>query len=341
MGNNTISYYNVKNRGMTVDTQLIKQYLCENSDNLEFRFFMKNETGKNKVINQLLRESRERFSKETQHAFCVDESMPKNLPAGDYCRLYIAEPFDYMFKDYLSDREKSLSKNSFTGCSHIFTGIPMVDKIVRHNYNVDGCTILDDMDLPLTWDMKHTSRKDIYRKKLEYYFPEMKGKKILTILFAGEMEDGKGNNQFNQDDLIRFLNKLDDSWFVLINSWSMVKSLNYMPARYQNRIGYAGSYLPDGNLLYVADLLITNIGKHAVNFAGLKKPVYCYTIKENGFCDYMKKYYPGLCFHYLKEYDVSLFPTDSLNGAGEKFYKEAHSESERNPFEVIRELFSA
>ena len=107
------------------------------------------------------------------------------------------------------------------------------------------------------------------------------------------------------------------------------------------RQAHQGAPIP-GQKLEVETLLhITNIGKHAVNFAGLKKPVYCYTIKENGFCDYMKKFYPGLCFHYLKEYDVSLFPTDSLNGAGENFYKEAHSESERNPFEVIRELFLA
>ena len=340
MKNNTISYYNVKNRGVTVDAQLIKQYLCKSTEDMEFRYFIKNETGKNKAINQLMRESKERFSKDTKHAFCIDESMPKNLPAGDYCRMYIAQPFDYMFKDYMSDSQKNRNKDSFLGCSHIFTGIPIMDKLVKHNYNVDGCTILDHVDLPMTWDMKHSSRRDIYRKKLEFYFPAMQGKNILLILFAGEMEDEKGNNLFGRDDLIHFLDTLDDSWFVVINSWPMAQSLNYLPAGYQSRVGYAGSYLLDGYLLYVADLLITNIGKHAVNYAGLGKPVYCYTIKENGFCDYMKKFYPGLCVPYLKEYDASLFPTKGLSESGEIFYKEARSDSEKNPFDEICRLFS-
>ncbi len=335
MVSNTVSFYSVRNRGITPEIHLIKRYLYNHIDDIDFRFFIRSEVNANEKITQMARRSREIFTRDTQHAICIDESFPRNFPEGDYVRLYIAEPFDHLFNNYLS-KDKSLHKrNALDACTHVMAGSPLLSRLVKKNYHFDGQQIIDDAYLPLTWNIIHNPRKEDIRKKLEYYYPEMEGKKILTLLVISNPEIGGIEDRFDGDSMKKVLDSIDDDWFVLYNSLEMSLIFRNLPGEYMKKIGFTGSYLNDNDLLGVTDFLITNNGRYAVNYAGLRKPVYCLDINNMGFCDYMRIHHPGL---YLKDPDeITLLDISSrdLNETEKSFYNEACIESNGSPFERI------
>ena len=343
MDYNTLSFYSVRKRGVTMDVQLVKDYLDQTMDDLEFRFFTKNEINENPKITQMIRLSRKDFSKRTGHALCIDESVPRSFPLKDpnFCRLYLAEPFDFLFKNYLSKEAKHHNKKTFSACTHIFAGVPLIRKIVDSNYDTDGLTVIDNVCLPKTWDILHSRRRDQIRKNMEYYFPQMKEKKILSVLLTGKQRNPEGDILFPGESLKSLADKLDEDVFILYNSLDISRTLHGLSGEYRDRMGYMGCYMTDSQLVYITDILVTNTGNHAVDFAGTGKPVYCYNLKENGFSSYMKEYQPGLyldSLDLLGDIDFSHLDEDP---AQVQFHKETVSRSGKNPFEVIGSLFAS
>ena len=57
-----------------------------------------------------------------------------------------------------------------------------------------GCLLYtSDIPLPISWDILQEEKRTTVKKQLEFYFPQAKGKKILSILLVGqkpEPEDG-------------------------------------------------------------------------------------------------------------------------------------------------------
>ena len=341
MDYNTLTVYSVRRRGVTMDIKLIKDYLDQSMDNLEFRFFTKNEISKNSKITQMIRLSREEFSKKTGHALCIDESMPKKflLKNPAYCRMYVAEPFDFLFREYMSKEKKHHNKMAFSGCTHIFTGIPLMSRIVQKNYNTENLQMIENVPLIKSWDILHSDKRQVYRKKLEYFFPYMKGKKILALLMKGDLKSPEGEDLFPGESLRFLADHLDEDIFILFNSLAIVRALSSLPGIYREKMGYTGAYMTESQLVYIADVLVTNTANHGVDFAGTGKPMFCYHVKENGFTRFMKEYYPGLCLKKLEElvdYDFSSLNTDS---AQKEFHKQTVIDTEKNPFEIISSLF--
>lgn len=340
---NTLSFYSVRKRGVTMDIQLIKDYLEQTDEDIAFRFFTKNEINENPKITQMIRLSKKEFSKTTGHALCIDESMPKDLPGKEpgVCRLYLAQPFDFLFKNYLSKESKQHNKMTFSACTHIFTGVPLVNKLVCKNYNTDHLTVIEDVCLPKTWDILHGQKRDQIRKYMEYYFPQMKNKKIVSVLLTGTKRNEEGELIFPGESLKKLADLMDDDVFILYNALDIARSLEEVSGDYKDRLGFTGCYLTDSQIVYITDLLITNTANHAVDFAGTGKPVYCYSLKDNGFTTYMRENYPGLCLESLEELgDKDLFHYDQ-DPDYIHFYRDTTSLSGRNPFEVIGSLFSS
>lgn len=73
-------------------------------------------------------------------------------------------------------------------------GSPFTAKLFHSFYEwEDSVTFLDGIPLPISWDILQEEKRTTVKKQLEFYFPQAKGKKILSILLVGQKpkpEDG-------------------------------------------------------------------------------------------------------------------------------------------------------
>ena len=75
---------------------------------------------------------------------------------------------------------------------------------------------------------------------MEFYFPQAKGKKILSILLVGQKpEDGSEPvNLFDNFNLKKIMDYIDDDWFVITNNWDLVEISYQLPYQYSSKFGY-------------------------------------------------------------------------------------------------------
>ena len=198
MSKKTISFVSTRGRGLSTDLQLVKDNLMAALPEVEFEYYLNKTATKIPLINTKMEDARRTFCTEAQNIICMDPSIPIKIPSASERerRLLLATPFDYQFNIFMKyhDNPDQPKKQTFLRCTHVMLGSPFTAKLFHSFYEwEDSVTFLDGIPLPISWDILQEEKRTTVKKQLEFYFPQTKGKKYLSILLVGQKpkpEDG-------------------------------------------------------------------------------------------------------------------------------------------------------
>ena len=350
MSKNIISFVSTRGRDLNSDLQIVKDDLMTALPDMEFQYYLNKTATKIPLINTKMEDARRTFCSEAQNIICMDPSIPIKIPSAseNETRLLLASPFDYQFNIFMKylENPKQKKKQTFIRCTHVIPGSPFTAKLFKSFYEwEDNITFLDNIPLPISWDLMQEEKRAAVRKQLEFYYPQAKGKKIVSILLLGqkpEPEEGEDSvNLLEGFDLKNWMDSLDDDWFLITNNWDMVEISYQLPYKYASKFGYIKNKIPVNEMMYLSDMLITNSSKHDGNFAITKKPIQYLEYLPKVFGNYMKKFYPSMYLKDMNELPTVDFSTLELSTEQEKFCQEFSYAPMENPLETIREIFNS
>lgn len=329
-----ISFSSVRNRGITPDLRLVQKYLAKNIENVEFSYLIGQEASKNEMVKEGFTQAKKQYSEKADNVVCVDASVvSKTYESGK--RILIAVPYDYQFNAInKANKGKYKKTNTFKGFSHIIVGSPFGKEVFEKCYNIPNATIIENAICPMAWDIKDEEKIKEKRNKWESYIPFMKGKKILSILTVGAVEEDE--EYFDGFDWQEFLDEVDDDWFVVTNNEELINKAVVLDPKYNSKLIYVNKALDIREVLYFTDSLITNSGMYSSYLAVKQKPIYVMKYKNNGFEKYVKNKFGQLYFENLVDLK-NTFRTK--NEEHKKFYEHFSYNTSDNPNEVISKIF--
>ena len=71
-----ITFLSSRKRGISPDLRLVKRYLHENVDQINFRYFVNSELSPNYMVKRGIKQQKESFLQSSSHIICVDASLP-------------------------------------------------------------------------------------------------------------------------------------------------------------------------------------------------------------------------------------------------------------------------
>ena len=345
MNNDTISFLSTRGRAMNIDLKLIQDYLATTLSDINFEYFLKNTATKVPAANQQLEKVRLSFCQNTKKLLCMDASIPIKLaPAKpDERRILTLAPYDYLFNEYLKyiENPEAEHKKTFIRCTHVIPGSPFMSELMKNFYVFDEESVLiDNLCLPFSWDIIQKSPKEKLRREFEYFYPQAKGKKILSIITVNQNFTEEIEQLFSDLNFKDFLDKLGTDWFIITNNMNLLEKAKRLSSLYSDCFGYMKGHFNVNNLLYFSDILVTNSSKHACSFAATSKPVYYLNYGKKHFGRYMKQFYPDLYLETAGELMNIDYTKEILSDAEKNFCQMFSYPESANPFEQIYKLFN-
>lgn len=347
MNANVISFLSTRGRKMNIDLKIVQDYLASVLPDITFEYYFKNTATKVPAVNQQLEKARLSFCETAKNLLCMDASIPIRIApaAPEERRLLTLAPYDYLFKEYLNyiKNPESEHKKTFIRCTHVIPGAPFFSRFLKDFYVFENTVILDDLCLPFSWDITQESQKTQFRNTFEYFYPQAKGKKILSVITVNQKATDEMDDLFCDFDLTKLLDQLKNEWFLITNNVNLLEMAASLSFRYADYFGYMKDRFNVNNLLYFSDILVTNSSKHACAFASAKKPVYYLNYGSKYFGTYIKQFYPALYLNTAGELMKINYEKPLLSEEQQKFcqdfsYNTANTAS--NPLEVIRSLYT-
>ncbi|MDD7210453.1 MAG: hypothetical protein PUH29_10450 [Lachnospiraceae bacterium] len=348
MSETVISFVSTRGRSFNIDLRLVKEYLSRHLPEVKFEYYLNKTSTQYPMINKKMEDGRRTFCANAKNIVCMDSSIPIKIPSakeGEH-RLFLSAPFDYQFKVFLeyAAHPEQKKKKTYIRCTHIVPGSPFCSKLLRNCYQwEDGVTFLDQICLPVCWDMMQPEKQNIARKNIEFYYPFIKEKKILSILFSGKVEAGEEEeepqNPFGDFSLKEVLDLIKDDWFIVTNNYYLIETACQLSSDYKNCFGYTKNKFSVNDLLYISDMLITNNSKYATMIAARKKPFYYAEYTEKHFGAFIKKYFPELYLGEIHNITTINFSAEELSEQQKIFCREFAYDTEQNPMEKILEIF--
>ncbi|MGN0174144.1 MAG: CDP-glycerol glycerophosphotransferase family protein [Acutalibacteraceae bacterium] len=339
MSNNKIDFISCHGRGFNTDLKIVKEYLFEKDSELKFSYYIGKDTVKNPYVSSGIRRGRTEFNKSVSNVVCMDGSLPvkakKNLK--DTNRILLSVPFDYQFKvGYtLLKNGKFKEKATFKNFSYIFPGSKFGEDVLTNAYEIEG-EFIKNVDLPFNWDLNYGNKKEEFKSKFEFYFPQIKNKKVMSIITTNS-ENHKTNLKF---DLKAFLDRFSDEWFVFTNNWYIISEAAKLNSEYSNCFGYVNNFIPVQWLLYFSDCLITNVGRYATVFSATGKPTYCLNHIRNYFEKYVRVAFPKMYLESLDGFDNNFIKNHDEINELKRFIDYFSYDSSANPCEKIYEIIN-
>lgn len=296
MKESVISFVSSRKRGFHPELSALKDQVTDGAKDLSFRYFLKADQTGNFLVNKGVSFEKEAFCKQADAMVCIDDSLPENFVAKEQQNAVLfAIPFDYQFKRILeAESGKSINNTDFKKYSYLVTGSRFTSDVLKQCYDTAGITLVEDVCYPLGWNITRPEAQEEVAKRLSSYFPSMKGKKILSIITGGKK--GDEGSELLEWNLKEILDALKEDWFVFTNDSVLHEQSQALPVNYIQSFGYVKDIVAANKLLYVTDVLVTNIGSFATSFAAKRQPIYWMKHKDNPFEQYMKKHYANLDF---------------------------------------------
>lgn len=332
-----ISISSLRKRGLTPDLRLVQKYLKNHMDDLEFSYFMGDETSKNKMAKKAYKEAKKSYCKTIENVICVDASIQgKKYNTGK--KVLMAVPYDYQFKviNRVETEAGYKKTNSFKGFDYIIAGSPFAKEVYTKCYNIPNAQIIENVVMPMAWNMRREEAQKESREKYEEMFPKMKGKKVIAILTNGKIDE-EAPSPYKDLDLKQMLDRLDSSCFVLTNNEEILDKAITLGSAYTSKIAFINKALDARRILYFAEYLFTNSGMYASYMAGRGKAVYCINYVGNNFEKFMRRRFSNLYIEDLNKI------TDHIHGYQEdnKSFSQYFSyEESENPCEVIKKIYT-
>ena len=171
MNKTTISFLSTRGRAMNIDLKLIQDYLASNLSDITLEYYLKNTATKIPAANKQLETARLSFCNNTSNIICMDPSIPVKLSPAlpEERRLLTLVPYDYLFNEYLkfTENPELAHKKTFFRCTHVLPGSPFFSNFLKNFYEFENATFLDDICLPLAWDITSKESKENVRNNLE------------------------------------------------------------------------------------------------------------------------------------------------------------------------------
>ncbi|MDO4308243.1 MAG: hypothetical protein Q4C77_15600 [Eubacteriales bacterium] len=336
----TISFLSSRNRGISPDLKLIEHNLGRRVEDVSLRYYVNSELISNRMLKEGRKKAKEQFCQKSSPFICIDSSLPAGFEkmAGDEKRILVATPFDYQFKNMLAlENDSAFSVKTFRCFSHILATSPFTSELLKNAYELEGTQVIDNICAPVAWDINQSEKQVQIRDMFEFYYPNMKGKKVISVLTVGEIARDY-RTLFENFDLEKFLNHLGEDWFLLTNNWFFLERAAVLAPEYIRSFGYISEVLPSWNTLYFTDMMITNDCTFVSWYASRRKPVYYLAYSKKTSENYMKKHYPDLYLEMPdKLYELRL--TDTTETEEHKRFCEHFSYfPASDPCEVVREL---
>lgn len=328
-----IEFINSNGQGIGADLLCVKEYLSK-SEKCEYKFFSSRERGnKNPFEKKGLRIRRKVFCNNISNAVCTDASVPIKLnpQAENSKRILMLIPYDYHFKlaNLLYKGKRIKLKKAFSSFTHILPGSKFGAELLDNFYQIKG-KVIENVNFPFSYNLTDEDKCCKIRKMIEYYFPQSKGKKIISIITTVT----KSNKQ--SIDIKSFLDSLDENYFVLTNCIDVFEQSAEISNDYSERLGYIKSLIQSENVLYISDYLITNIGRHATAFCVTGKPVFCLRYKNNAFEKYMNSAFEKM---YIDSIGDQTFNRLFCDETEQKRFRDYFSyDSNENPCEIIKSI---
>lgn len=339
MNNKTITFLSSRGRGMNADLSLLHGFLSESGEwnEYSFRFFSKSERTKNPMVNAGALKARKTFSEKATNVICIDNSLTGKTEEDEGVRMLFSVPYDYQFKNYLAvkERKKKCNFRTFQSFTHIVPGSPFSEELLEMAYETEHKKIVTGTAHPLAWEVCQDSAREKAIKKLEFYFPEIRQKKVLSLIINGEeKEQEKFFKDFSLNELTE---KLGQDWIVLTTSEKMRDS-SFSFVGEKDNFGYIDHIVSPSVLVYVADVLITNEGRFAAAYAGKGKPIYCPRVKGNFFEKFMDTYYTDLVLKKAEHILEIDFNKAELTETQSKFCKQFWYPDAKEPYTVLQDI---
>lgn len=350
MRNNTISFVSTRGRGLNSDLQIVKNDLMTNLPDVEFQYYLNKTATKIPLINTKMEDARRTFCTEAQNIICMDPSIPIKIPSASEkeTRLLLATPLDYQFNIFMKNMENPdfKKKQTFIRCTHVIPGSPFTARLFQSCYEwEETVTFLDNIPLPISWDITQEEQRATFRKQLEFFYPQAKGKKIISVLLVGQKpettDEEEPENVYKDFDLKAIMDSIDDNCFLITNNWDLVDLSCQLPYEYSARFGYIKNKISLNQMMYISDMLITNSSKHACNFSIMQKPIYYLEYLPKVFGNFIQKFYPSMYLKDLNGLSDIDFKTFECTAEQKKFCQEFSYAPTENPLKTIRELFKA
>lgn len=329
----SVEFINSNGQGINADLLCVKEYLSK-SENCEYKFLSGREKGnKNPFEKKGLRTRRKVFCNNISNAVCTDASIPIKLnpKAKSSKRILMLVPYDNYFKlaNLIYKGKRVNSKKSFSNFTHILPGSKFGTDLLSNFYQFKG-KIIENVNSPFSYSLFKEEKRCEARKMIEFYFPQAKGKKIISVITTV----AKSNKQLI--DTKKFLDSLDEEYFVLTNCMEIFEQLEEISNKYSKRLGYIKNLIQAENVLYVSDCLITNIGRHAAEFCVTGKPVFCLRYRNNAFEKYMNRKFESM---YIDSIDDKTFNKLFCAYSEQKRFRDYFSySSNENPCEIIKNI---
>lgn len=342
MRTDNITFFSVRGRGMNADLSVVKDGLQELNPDITFQYYLKSEVSTNDIITKKYREARRQFTSNVHDAICMDGSYPLKFFNNhkEDKRIAILSIYDYLFQAY-EEHEKGETKTkrkAFSSCTHIIPGSPFALKVLNTAYDLKDAKIIDDIPLPISWSIADQNKQKEIRNKMNKQFPGLEGKKVLALLVAGEKKDEEENpfSDFRLKDLVELIR---DNYYVITNSHDIMECAEQLSFQDSHSFGIINKRCPATEVLYIADILVTNHCCFGTKMAAVKKPVYYVDYYENAFGRYMKRNYPGMCLGHINNILDIDFGQVKLTEDQAVFCEEFSYSVERNPIQEIYHIF--
>lgn len=322
----TVSFVSSQGNGMMQDLAAIKKYLTIHEPEMSFRYFFKSEQGGSKMARIAASSLKKRFTARKSHMICADLSISElGERDTDEKRILIASDYDFQFERVMSDKRK-MAPVSLESYTHVFSGTPFTTRVLNEYFDLTGVDVVEGATSPFAWALCQKEREQELKRNLYFYHPQAEGKRIIALITSakGEIKEAMVYRKLMELDL-------EDS-FILTNNLKLYKEICQNESNHEQFAGYCGDMMVASDVLYIADVLITNRGGFAVPFSFLSKPFYWIEYSQNGFERFMKSLYPELNF----QEQCSQSQMFSYQEKHKKFAVDFRNEEKGNPLEVVR-----
>lgn len=341
MASAKVTFLSSRGRGICPDLGLVKDYLSQNMEKVELRYFINNELVKNHFVKRSVRLAKEKFCEEPTNIISVDVSLDgkMKLPVSDNSKIMLALPYGYQFEQAVKTKDKQdiPLRKTYKKYTHILAPSPFSYELFKKLYVWDDMELIDGVCSPLAWDInQHESQQKIF-EQLKWYFPGIENKKILTIAVDGKVRQTH-KEKYEEFDLRQFLEQLGEDWFVFTNCRELMQLSATLPARFTNSFAYIDRVFSTTKLMYVTDVLLTNSSLLASCFASKRKPLYCLEYNDANIEKYIKEEYPMFYLGSIGEILENKTAVDELSEEHKKFCQMLSYGTSVNPCEVIKNI---